>query len=461
MVRLITAWWSLRHAATELPRIPFNVICAIGFTVMTSTEPSANVVPSTWTTRRVILATLVVLVVVVGFLLLYRFRTIILIVFAGIVVSMAMAPAVDRLQRHRLPRSVSVIVIYLVLLVLLIGFIVLLVPPIVEQLTATVPKIESYYRDLKAALVSSPLPVIRQIAAQMPAQINLTPTLAVSPAAGVALDAVGQVLDATGAILNGLFTLTALLLIGFYWTLEGEHALRTLLLPLPGDQRESARDILTEVETRVGGYVRGQGFLALVVGVAALVVYLVIGLPAALAVALLAGLFELIPVLGPTLGAIPAVLVAFAYDPSKVIWVLVATVLIQLLENNVLAPRVMHKTVGVNPVVTLLAIVAFGALFGFAGLLLAIPMAAVIQVILDRSLLRPQASGLEVPAGRDRLSKLRYEAQEYVVDIRNHAQHKQTGSVQAEFDQVEDTLEAIAMELDRTLAEAVLAEDGA
>jgi hypothetical protein len=151
--------------------------------------------------------------------------------------------------------------------------------------------------------------------------------------------------------------------------------------------------------------------------------------------------------------------VAFAYDPSKVIWVIIASASIQFVENNLLAPRVMHKTVGVNPVVTLLAIVAFGALFGFAGLLLAIPMAAVIQVILDRSLLRPQASGLDVPAGRDRLSQLRFEAQEYVVDIRNLAQHKETGSVQAEFDQVEDTLEAIALELDRTLADAIVLEE--
>jgi predicted PurR-regulated permease PerM len=431
---------------------------------MTSPEPSANVIPSNWTTRRVILATLVVLLVAVSFLLLYRFRMVVLIVFAGVVVSMAMAPSVDWLQRHRLPRSASVIVIYLILLVLLIAFVVLLVPPIVEQLSATVPKIESYYRDLKAALISSPLLVIRQIAAQMPAQINLTPTLtaptAGAPATGGALDAVGQVLSATGSILNGLFTLTALLLIGFYWTLEGEHAVRALWQPLPADQRENARDILKEIETRVGGYVRGQGFLALVVGAAALVIYLLIGLPAALAVALLAGLFELIPVLGPTLGAIPAVLVAFAYDPSKVIWVIVATALIQLVENNLLAPRVMHKTVGVNPVVTLLAIVAFGALFGFAGLLLAIPMAAVMQVILDRSLLRPQASGLEAPAGRDRLSKLRFDAQEYVVDIRNHARRKETGTVEAELDQVEDTLEMIAVDLDRALAAAALTEGG-
>ena len=97
-------------------------------------------IPSTWTTRRVILATLVVLLVVAGFLLLYRFRTVVLIVFAGFVVSMAMAPAVDRLQRRRLPRSVSVILIYLVLLVVLIGFIVLLVPPIVEQLHRDSPQ---------------------------------------------------------------------------------------------------------------------------------------------------------------------------------------------------------------------------------------------------------------------------------------------------------------------------------
>ncbi len=188
---------------------------------MTTTESSPW---SDWTPRRVILGTLVVLLVVIGFLLVYRFRLVIVSVFSGIVVSMAMAPGVDWLHRHRLPRALSVILIYLVLLVLVIGFIVLLVPPIVDQLSAAVPQIERYYRDLKVALVNSPLLVIRQVAAQMPAQINLTPTA--SAATGQAFDAVGQALNTTGAILNGLFTLTAILLIGFYWTLESESALR-------------------------------------------------------------------------------------------------------------------------------------------------------------------------------------------------------------------------------------------
>jgi predicted PurR-regulated permease PerM len=419
---------------------------------MTSTEYPPETPVSIWTPRRVILGTLVVLLVVIGFLLVYRFRVVVVTVFSGIVVSMAMAPGVDWLHRHKVPRALSVILIYLALLVLLIGFIVLLVPPIIEQLSAAAPKVETYYRELKSALVNSPLLVVRQIAAQMPPQISLT--LAGPSETDGAFDAVGQALNTASAVVSGLFTLTAILLVGFYWTLEGEGALRTLVRPLSPDRRESAQEMLQAIGVRVGGYVRGQGILAVTLGVADLIVYLLIGLPAALAVAMLAGMFELIPVLGPTLGAIPAVLVAFAYDPSKVVWVIAAGALIQPTENTVLAPRVMHKTVGVNPMVTLLAIVAFGALFGFAGLLLAIPIAAIIQIILDRSLLRPQTSGLEAPVGRDRLSKLRYDAQEFVVDVRNLARHKATGSAQSEIDPVEDTLEAIAMELDQALAQA-------
>lgn len=166
----------------------------------------------------------------------------------------------------------------------------------------------------------------------------------------------------------------------------------------------------------------------------------------------LAGLFEVVPVLGPTLGAIPAVLVAFSYDSSKVVWVIAAGAFVQFLENNWIAPRVMHKTVGVNPIVTLLAIVAFSALFGFAGLLLAIPIAAIIQIVLDRSLLRPQPSGLEVPLGRDRLSKLRFDVQELVVDVRKLTQHKQTSTAESELNPVEDALEGIAIDLDQLLA---------
>jgi hypothetical protein len=98
--------------------------------------------------------------------------------------------------------------------------------------------------------------------------------------------------------------------------------------------------------------------------------------------------------------------------------------------------------------------VAFGALFGFAGLLLAIPIAAIIQIIIDRSpLLRPQSSGLTVPVGRDRSSKLRYDTQAYIVDLHNLARRPVNGNARPDSDPVEDTLEAIALELDQALAQ--------
>ena len=411
-----------------------------------------------WTTRQVILGTLVVLLVVIGFLLIYRFRLMAVIVFSGIVVSMAIAPAVDWLHKHSLSRSLSVITIYLTLLTVLIASVILLVPPIVDQLAATVPKLTAYYQDMRSALAVSPLLALRQIAYQLPAQLTLNPPATTVQAAG-SLDSISQVFNATGSILNGLFTLTAVLLIGFYWTLESTGEIRTLFQLLPPDKRPAAREIFREIETRVGGYIRGQGIMVITIGVADFLIFSVIGLPAALSVAVLAGLFEVVPVLGPTLGAIPAVLVAFSYDSSKVIWVIAAGAVVQFLENNLLAPRVMHKTVGVNPIVTLLAIVAAGALFGFAGLLLAIPMAAIIQIIFDRSVLQSQSAGPAVPLGRDRISKLRFDVQELVADIHNLADHKPTGSVQSEVDPVEDTLEAIAMDLDRLLAPAIEAED--
>src|SRR5690348_4266796 len=113
---------------------------------MTTNEPSTEIIPSGWATRRIIQGTLVVLIVVIGFLLLYRFRMVAVIIFSGIVISVAIAPSVNWLYQRGLPRALSVILIYLGLLALIILAIVLLVPPIIEQLTATVPKIEQYYQ---------------------------------------------------------------------------------------------------------------------------------------------------------------------------------------------------------------------------------------------------------------------------------------------------------------------------
>jgi hypothetical protein len=154
---------------------------------------------------------------------------------------------------------------------------------------------------------------------------------------------------------------------------------------------------------------------------------------------------------------VPAVLLALSLAPSKVLWVIVAAVAIQQLESSLLVPRVMDRTVGVNGLVTILSLVGFTSLLGLPGALLAIPMAAIIQLLLDRFVLGLDAIEQDAPDGRDYLSKLRYEAQELVRDVRKQIRHKEE-EVSEHTDAVEDEIESIATDLDSILARAEVQE---
>jgi predicted PurR-regulated permease PerM len=252
-----------------------------------------------------------------------------------------------------------------------------------------------------------------------------------------------------------IFIAMVILVLAFHWTLDGPRTIQSLLLLVPKGQREGISELISDVETKVGFYIAGQSLLCLVIGILALVAYLLIGLPNALVLALVAGVLEAVPMIGPLLGAIPAALIALSIAPGKLVWVIVATLVIQQVENSLLVPRVMRKAVGVNPFVSLLAIFAFSSLLGIAGALMAIPMAAILQLLLDRFVFGPAAMVPELSAGRDYASWLRYEAQDLAQDLRNQARLKKWGSDLRvkQIDQVMDEIEAITTDLDSLLAQ--------
>ncbi len=269
------------------------------------------------------------------------------------------------------------------------------------------------------------------------------------------LDSAGQVLGYVATSAQVLLTAGAILVIAFYWTLDGPRIIRSLVLLLPKGRSETTYELISAIEAKVGAYIAGQSILMLVIGIMALVAYSFIGLRYVLVLALVAGIFEAIPLVGPFLGAIPAVLVALSLGPDKVIWVIVATLIIQQSENSLLVPRVMRRAVGVNPFVSLLAIFAFSSLLGVAGALMAIAIAAIIQILLDRFVFRPGALEPEISTtGRDYTSRLRYEAQDLAQDLRKQARLKKEGSDLEvdQIDQVMDEIESITTDLDALLA---------
>ncbi len=417
---------------------------------------AVNIVPVSydWTFRRVVWATLVLLSVLLGFWLIYRFNQVIFILFVAVVIGTVIRPAVAWLHQRGLPQTVGVVSVYILLLVLLTGFLLLLFPLINHQSKTIAAAIPDYYQNLRAWVITDPNLSVVSLSEFLPA--TLPKLIPVQQTGQELMASAGQIAGYVALLAKVLFTATIILVLAFYWTLEGPRIIQSYLLLVPQNQRESISDLISAMESKVGFYMIGQASLCLAIGLMALAAYLLIGLPNALVLALIAGVMEAVPMIGPLLGAVPAGLVALSIAPSKLIWVILATIVIQQLENSLLVPRIMRKAVGVNPFVTLLSLFAFSTLFGLAGALMAIPIAAMIQLALNHFVFQQATVEMEVSDGRDYASRLRYEAQDLAQDLRKQARLKKGGSALTikQTEQVMDEIETITTDLDALLARA-------
>jgi predicted PurR-regulated permease PerM len=406
-----------------------------------------------WTFRRVMWATLLLVFVALGFWLLYRFYQVIFIVFIAILMGTVIRPVITWLNKRGIPRVAGFIFISILLLALSIGFMLLLFPMVMDQGSTITAEVPGYYQNLRLWLANTGNPMIMGLRDFLPAAL---PNLAPMQQTGQQVLASAE--QAMGYVTSGarfIFIFLAVLLLAFHWTLDGSQTIQSWLLLLPGDQRSSVDEMISAMENKVGSFLAGQGILCLSIGIMALIAYLIIGLPNALILALIAGVMEAVPMIGPFLGAIPAAVIALSISPSKLVWVILATVIIQQLENNLLVPRVMRKAVGVNPFVSLLAIFTFSSFFGIIGALVAIPLAAIIQILLDRFLFRPGSLEPEDSSGRDAASRLRYDAQTQAQGLRRQARFKKGGSTQRvkQVDKIMDEIETITTDLDALLAQ--------
>lgn len=407
-----------------------------------------------WTPRRIITATLVVLGVIALAYMMVNFYSVLVIIFIAFVLSTAIRPIVYLMGRLKINPSLAVIIAYLLLLGILIGIILLLVPIITEQVAAITNKIPEYYTDFRTLLVSSRSAIIRTISQRLPLDpplslIGITSTDTPQQDATVAVTQLFLTLKTVGI---SLFIIISTLLLAFYWTLDGERITRAMLSLVNPERRESAREVVGEIQQKMGAYIRGQIILDVSIAILATIAYFLIGLEYALVLGILAGILETVPILGPILGAIPPLLIALASgNTSAFIWVIVATVIIQQIEGTFLVPRVMDRTVGVNAVVTLLAFAAFGSLLGLVGGILAVPLAAIVQIIFSRLVFSPT----EISAGikdRTKLGVLRYEAQELAQTMRLRT--REAAPDEQRNEGLDDALEAIVLDLDELLDRA-------
>jgi predicted PurR-regulated permease PerM len=184
-------------------------------------------------------------------------------------------------------------------------------------------------------------------------------------------------------VIGGLAALLVVLVLAFYIVVEDDRARKYFKNLAPVEYQPYISQLIGKMQTKMGAWLRAQIILGLIVGVAVYIGLSLLGVKYALLLALMAGLFELIPYAGPVLSLIPAVLISFVQSPIKGLFVIILYLVVQQLENNILVPKIMQKVVGLNPVVSIVAMLIGWKLGGVLGAILAIPVATMAAVLLE------------------------------------------------------------------------------
>jgi predicted PurR-regulated permease PerM len=351
------------------------------------------------TARQALVITLTVVVTLLGVYLVWRLSEIVLLLLGAIIFASAVQPYVNALDKRGLPRALAIILIELLVIVFVVTLLVVAIPPLI---TFIVTVVQSGVLSTKLTQLATRLAIFGWDRFQvlipvvaLPAQLN-----ALIAETGDEVQRQAWTMTQSTAVALGQAVL--LFVMAFYWLTSREHSLALLLLLSPKTTRQRVHDIWNDIEVRLGAYVRGQAILMITIGVTSYVSLLLLRVPYAPALALIAGLTEAIPLVGPLLGAVPAVIVAFTVSPVTGLLVAAIYGVIQMLENNVLVPRIMSSNVGLNPLVIIIAIVAGSTLNGIVGAILAIPLAGALQVLAQHIWLTPSLAQLpneEVGAG--------------------------------------------------------------
>lgn len=323
---------------------------------------------SWWSVIRIISVPLI-------FYLLFLIRDILAIMFVVFIIVAALNPVIARMQL-RMPRIVAVTLTYFGLFIVLITVSTVLFQPLAVQI--------SNLAEIIPDKVNSVMPFFEQLKNGNDLVKDLSTNL--QQFSGTITTFSGNLIDTTLGIFGGIFTVFTVMVLTFYLLLEEAAAKQFLDNILVGNQKDRVMGVLQKISNKMGAWVRGQLMLMLIIGVLDLVILLILGVESPLPLALWGGLMEVIPYLGPILGALPAVVVALVTGSTlqALLVAIILIVVVQQIEGQFLVPKVMQKAVGLSPVIVILALLIGGKLMGVLGALLAIPIAAIIAVLVQQ-----------------------------------------------------------------------------
>jgi len=307
---------------------------------------------------------------------LYLVRDIVLLVFLAIIIVSAIDPIVDWFQKRKIPRSLTVIVVYILFIAILGTAVGLLIPPLTSEIRGLGENFPTIVEKLSGYFL-----IVREYAVSHNFQQQI------SNFTGSAAEKISQagssLFSGTVSFIGGIFEFIVVLSIAFYMSVQERGIKKFTASLMPADHRDYISNLVDRIQFKMGRWLQGQLFLMFIIFALDYIGLLIIGVPYALVLALIAGILEIIPYIGPIISAVIAVAISFLHGPVTGLLVLGLFVLVQQLEGYVLTPLVMKKAVGLNPVVVILALLIGAKLGGVMGIIVAVPIATMLGEVID------------------------------------------------------------------------------
>ncbi len=307
-------------------------------------------------------------------------REALMLIYVSAIIAMGFSPLVRMIERpstrrraRRLPRTMAILLIYIVIVGIVVTIGLMVVPRLVDQAAALWNRAPEMFNNLQRFMIRHRLithPVTIEEAVQ-------------SAPSGSGGNAVGTLLTAVWGVIGGVFGVVTILILSFYLLVEAHALFEWSSRFLPDSSRAHLAAVARESVRKVSAWLGAQFILAAVMGTFAAVGLGLLGVPYFYVVALIAALGETIPIVGPVIGGISAVAVALSVSPRLALTVGVYFLALHQLEANILVPKIMEKRVGVSPVTVMIALLIGGSLWGLMGAILAIPTAAILSVIVE------------------------------------------------------------------------------
>jgi predicted PurR-regulated permease PerM len=313
--------------------------------------------------------------VILGLWFLYLVRDVVALFFLSVILTATLDPAIDWLQKRKFPRPFSVFLIYILLFSFIGVAISFLFPPLISQFKDFIDHFPQY-----SEKISSSFSVIEIYARSYGIDLNIHDILKNS--IGGAEQSSKSIFSTTVGVFTVLLSLIVVLSLTFYMSVKEDGMKRFIASLTPKSKREHMTSLVARIQSKIGRWMFGQILLMVIIFVLDFIALSVFNIPYALILALLAGILEIVPYLGPIISATLAASVGFIISPLTGLVVLGVLTAIQQLESHVIVPQVMKKAVGLNPVVVILALLIGAKLGGTIGAILAIPVATAIGVFV-------------------------------------------------------------------------------